>query len=118
MLFSFSDLKRKSVMSSSDPKKQVFGAPGAVIISLGLYKLLGNLIRGMFANFYIAHVVSEFFFALLVTIAVIVLKRKGVCQADWSLLKQGWSAAGAGSAILRTASMGRFRLVRRYIRQV
>ena len=105
-------------MSSSDPKKQVFGAPGSVIICLGLYKLLGNLIRGMFANFYIAHVVSEFFFALLVTIAVNVLKRKGVCQADWGLLKQGWSAAGAGSAILRTDSLGRFRLVRRYIRQV
>ena len=73
---------------------QMLYALAAAFVCLLIYKLLGKPITGLFSNDYIGSFTAQLFFAVIVTIAVFLLKRTDIYHSESACMKTGWLSAG------------------------
>ena len=71
--------------------KDIVYAIIAIVVSLTVYKILGQLISNVLDNIYLAAFAAQLVFAIPVFIAVILLKRTDIYRTDIKKLKRGWS---------------------------
>ena len=72
--------------------KDVLYAFIAIIVSLTIYKTLGQLVRNAIDNMYLSAFAAQLIFAIPVFIAVILLKKTDIYRTDIDRLKKGWTA--------------------------
>ena len=90
----------EQVGKTKEQLKQVIYAIAAAAACLFAYKLFFNPIRNMFPSQILGFFIARLLFAMLVPIAMVVIRRRDVLEADWSALKQGWTAAGFEIALI------------------
>lgn len=71
--------------------KDIVYAIIAIVVSLAIYKTLGQLIRNALDNTYLAAFAAQLIFAIPVFISVILLRRTAIYRTDMKKLKRGWS---------------------------
>ena len=64
----------------------------AIVVSLTVYKTVGQLVRNAIGNSYIAAFAAQLIFAVPVFIAVIFLKKTDIYHTDINKLKKRWTA--------------------------
>ena len=81
-------------MKTRETRTALLSALGASFVCLLIYKLLGTHITELFSNDYTGSFAAQLFFAVLVTIAVFLLKRTDIYHSESACMKSGWLSAG------------------------